>query len=149
MLEFNLVPAMWLVAGITFLTVLPPVIIIATMTRNTFSLQVICLEVSAMTGIAFHLAVLTGQRIIGIPVMIKIDACPAFLAMTVAAFRTVASCMDIVQPVAAVAIRRYILVLLRDMTTVTANFFMFTDERVIGIVMVEFLFGPALHLVAV
>jgi len=76
MVELDLAPVTCSVACITSLAILPLVLVIIAVTCNTAGSEVFIKQTATMAGITGDLAMFSGQRIIGIPVVIKYDLFP-------------------------------------------------------------------------
>jgi hypothetical protein len=81
--------------------------------------------------------------------MIEADILPALVTVTITALVTEAAGMYIIEAVAIIAGRRRTLIALRSMATVAGHFHMLATQTKIGIFMIEIMFFPALHVMAV
>ena len=92
---------------------------------------------SVVADIAFCTAMLSSQWIAGVATVIKVCLDPVLFRMTIAALLSIASCMYIIQQVAAMALLCCILVGLINMAAVAFQLCMLLTQGEVRTVMIE------------
>jgi hypothetical protein len=136
MTEFHLGPFDKAMAFFAFFAHSPFVIIVTPVTVDTFPLQFFLEVVVFMTGIAFRLIVSTPKRKLGF-IVVELGFRPTVGVMTFVTFFTKASCMNIVQRMAANAFGGRFFVSLIGMTTIARHLLMFSRQPEFCFVVVE------------
>lgn len=149
MIEYHSIPAAGPVTAVAAFSVPPAVHIIITMARDTLGSELTVKRSVLVAGIAGNIAMFSGQRVIGVPVVIEADAFPAFLVMTVGTLRSVTPGMNIVETVTCITCSGLVLILLVSMTTVAGHLCMLAMQGKIRLVMIKTLTLPALFSMAV
>ena len=92
---------------------------------------------------------LSSQWIAGVAAVIKVCLAPVIFRMTIAALLSIASCMYIIQQVAAMALLCCILVCLINMAAVAFQFCVFLTQSEVRTVMIEIRASPGLFCMAI
>jgi len=148
-IELRLFPFVRRMTGATVFTETAIVVIITTVAGDTPGIYLPTEITTAMTGIAHHLPVPPGQRVVCFRVMVESYLFPFAFPMTVITGLPVFSAMDIVEAVAGITFLRRILVLSPCVTAVTVRLAVPAAQRKVTQVVIEFLPCPRTLPVAV
>lgn len=135
-------------AGLAFPAVGTLVLVHVTVTGVTVVRQFLFERITRVAAGAGRGSVLPGQRVIGTPVMVETDLLPGLVVMAVAACRTKATGVHIIETVTVVTELRCTLVALSRMATVAGNIDVLAVQREVGPVMIEIVFLPGLYIMA-
>lgn len=125
--ELCLLPALFCVAGVTFLSVTPTVLVIVFMAAVAVLFGFYLVYSFFVTGLTDSLFVFAFQREVGITIMLEFGFNPIARAVTVFALVAIAPIVDIVQGVAGIAVLRCLLISRVQVAAVTGNFFVFSQ----------------------
>lgn len=148
-IELRLFPIARRMTGVAVLAETAIVVIITTVAGDAPGIYLPAEIAAAMTGIARHLPVPAGQRVVCFRVMVESYLFPFAFPMTVITDLPVFSAMDVVEAVAGITFLRRILVLSPRVTAVTVRFAVAATQREVTQVMIEFLPCPRTLPVAV
>jgi hypothetical protein len=135
-------PSRFAVASLTIRSVAPAVLVVRAVAANAKRRELPLQDASRMTRLAGGHAVAALERELRTPIVIEPRGLPSLSGMTRLAVRSKATEMSVIQPVAAMAVRRRVLVPLSRMAERTIHVAMFPIEGKPGGSVIETRFRP-------
>jgi hypothetical protein len=130
-------PAVLFMAGVTFLSVASPVIVVMPVAAVTFFFGFFIAQCFCMTSLAGNILVFSCQFELGFPVMIEFGFVPVAGVVAILTFFAIASLVNIIQVVAGMAVLWCFLVFIINVATVAHYILMLSFQTELGLVMIE------------